>query len=374
MRLFRLLSLVLALGLAPASVGASNAAVALLPFESLSSNAAAAADLAPLVASGLRSRGWTVVEGAVVEAALDAAQVRYLDSIASDVRAKVAATAGAQVLALGAVYAYDAGADPRVALAMRLVSADGTVLFSDLVALRAEDREGLFTFGETVTREDLAQEAVRRLCRRLPSPGASPAAIRKRTRPFHVAPVQTYRSAALATRTRHRIAVLPFANAGPHEAALIVAEIFARRLPGSTLFDLVEPADFRNAFVAEKIRDMSDPAELRRLGQRLGTTLFLTGTIYEFTEPVQAGSDTPRLEMEATLTDVATGEIVWTSYASRRGTDYRGLLELGAITSIVGLADQSAAEMIHAVEKTAPATGPRPGREAHSRAQTKESR
>jgi len=189
---------------------------------------------------------------------------------------------------------------------------------------------------------------------------------------LHVAPVRTYRSAGLAAGKRYRIAVLPFANAGPHDAARIVAELFARRLAGSTLFEPVDPADLRAAVVSEKIRDLSDPAELARLGRRLGTALFLKGTIYAFVEPAQASSESPRLEMETTLDDVAGGEVAWTSYASRRGTDYRGLLELGAITNVVGLADQAVAEMIHAAEKTAPAAGDRPVREPSSRAARKE--
>ena len=91
-----------------------------------------------------------------------------------------------------------------------------------------------------------------------------------------------------------------------------------------------------------------------RLGKRLGTTLYLAGTIYEFREAVQAASDTPHLEMEVRLTDAATGEILWTSYASRLGTQYRGLLQLGEIHGIVRLADQSVSEMIHAAEKARP--------------------
>ena len=144
--------------------------------------------------------------------------------------------------------------------------------------------------------------------------------------------------------------VLPFANAGPHEAARIVAELFARRLAASALFDVVSPADLRAVFVAEKIHDLSDPSE-RSAGKRLGTTLFLTGSIYEFREAYTAASGTPHLEMEATLTDCATGEILWTSYASRLGTAYRGLLQLREIHGIVGLADQSVAEMIRAAER-----------------------
>jgi len=362
-----------------AVLGSSGAAapaptVALLPFENLSASSGAPAELSPLVAAGLRAKGWTVVEGPAIESALDAARVRYVDSLGPAARTQIAATAAASALALGAVYAFDEGADPRVSVALRLVSADGRVLFSDLVALRGADGRGLFESDRVVTRGELSREAARRLCRRLPSPGAPAVSPGNRARPLHAARVRTFRAAALDRGSRHRVAILPFANAGPHEAARIVAEILARRLASSALFDPVEPADFRAAIIEEKIRDLSDPAALSRLGARLGTPLFLTGTIYEFAEPAQALSGTPRLEMEATLTDVSTGRVVWTSYASRRGTDYRGLLELGAITSVIGLADQSAAEMVRAAEKAAPTNEPPAPRTASSGAKRKDSR
>jgi hypothetical protein len=53
---------------------------------------------------------------------------------------------------------------------------------------------------------------------------------------------------------------------------------------------------------------------------------------------------------------------VWTSYAQRQGTDYRGLLQLGAITNIAGLVDQVSYEMVHAAEKARPTRDPVPKR------------
>jgi hypothetical protein len=289
-----------------------------------------------------------------VDEALDAARVRYLDSLESAVRPKLAEALGAPTLVLGSVLAWDAGADPRVAFAVTILRSDGAVLFSDLVSMRGEDAEGLFESGRPFTLDEVAEEAIRRAAKRLPRPDASPERPAARGLPMHLASPRTFRSSSLADGLRHRVIVLPFANAGPHEAARIVAELFARRLAASALFDAVSPADLRAAFVAEKIHDLSDPSERIRLGKRLGTTLFLTGTIYEFREAYTAASGAPRLEMESTLTDCATGEILWTSYASRLGSAYRGLLQLGEIHGIVGLADESVAEMIRAAEKARP--------------------
>lgn len=354
MRRFLLLALLTLPFARIARASASPGSVALLPFENLTVSPEAPSRVSRGIAEALTKRGWKVVAGAPVEEGLDAARVRYLDAIDSETRSKLATTLGTPAFVLGSVYAWEAGADPRVAFAVMFLGSDGTVLFSDLVSLRGEDAEGLFESGRPFTLDEVAAEAIRRLAKRLPRPGASPETLPSGALPVHLAAPRTFRAASLASGSRHRVIVLPFANAGPHEAARIVAELFARRLAASTLFDVVPPADLRVAFVAEKIHDLSDPAERIRLGKRLGTTLFLTGTIYEFGEAYNAASGTPHLEMEATLTDAATGEVVWTSYSSRLGTQYRGLLQLGEIHGIVGLADQSIAEMIRAAEKAHP--------------------
>lgn len=355
-----------ALLLGGAARSSASPAVAVLPFENLTIDAGAPAKVAQGVAAALAKKGWKVVVGAPVEQALDAERVRYLDSIDSSVRPKLAEALGVSTLALGSVYAWEAGGDPRVGFAVTLVGSDGSVIFSDLVSMRGEDAEALFQSGRPFTLEEVAAEAIERIAKRLPRPGAGPERPAMRSLPLHLSPPRTFRSSSLGDGARHRVVVLPFANAGPHEAARIVAELFARRLAASRLFDVVPPADLRAAFIAEKIHDLADPAERVRLGKRLGTTLYLTGTIYEFREARQASADTPRLEMEASLTDAGTGETLWTSYASRLGTAYRGLLQLGEIHAIVGLADQSVSEMIRAAEKARPvavaakASAPRP--------------
>jgi TolB-like protein len=333
---------------------AADRGIALLPFENLTNATEAPARVAHGVAEALGKKGWRIVEGPAVEAALEAARVRYVDSLDSAVLPTLAEKLGTTVFVLGSIYAWEEGADPRAAFTVSLVGADGAALFSDLVSMRGEDAEKLFDAGRTFTLNEVAAAAIRRIAKSLPGPRT--VAVRPATRslPLHLSVPRTYRSWSLADGARHRVAVLPFANAGPHEAARIVAEMFARRLAASTLFAVVSPADLRTAFVAEKIHDLTDPAERLRLGKRLGTTLFLTGTIYEFREAYQAASSTPHMEMEAALTDAASGEILWTSYASRLGTDYRGLLQLGEIHGIVGLADQAVSEMIRSAEKARP--------------------
>ena len=359
MRRFLLYSAVLPflLGGVPGA-SADSPSVALLPFENMTIAPEAPARVSQGVAAALAKKGWKVVSGTPVEEALDAAHVRYLDSVDSSVRPKLAEALGVSAFVLGSIYAWDAGADPRVAFAVTLVGSGGNVLFSELDSMRGEDAEDLFQSGRPFTLDEVGADAIGRMANRLPRPGAAPERPATRSLPVHLSSPRTFRSSSLAGDNRHRVVVLPFANAGPHEAARIVAELFARRLEASKLFDVVSPADLRAAFVAEKIHDLTDPAERLRLGKRLGTTLFLTGTIYEFREAYQAASDTPHLEMEATLTDAASGEILWTSYASRIGTQYRGLLQLGEIHGIVGLADQSIAEMIRAAEKASPVPVP----------------
>jgi hypothetical protein len=153
-------------GIARAS--ANPGSVALLPFENLTVAPEAPSRVSRGIAEALAKNGWKVLEGAPVDEALDAARVRYLDSLESAVRPMLAEALGAPTFVLGSVLAWDAGADPRVAFAVTLLRSDGATLFSDLISMRGEDAEGLFESGRPFTLDEVAAEAIRRAAKRLP--------------------------------------------------------------------------------------------------------------------------------------------------------------------------------------------------------------
>jgi hypothetical protein len=344
------------LGAAP-----SGETLVLVPFANLAGAERAPDVIEAAISARLSTRGYRLVRGDEVRAFLDSERVRYVDSLSGPVREKLLAAFRADGVILGAICAFVEGENPVVGISLRLLDAQGRTAWSSAVGLTGDDTEGALALKRVASVDLLAEKAVRRVLRNFPSPGGAGRISGARGKPLGESAPRTYRSAALASGRQYRIYLLPLENRTRERvASRLVGELLARRLAASDLFDVIEPSDFRSAMVAAKLTGLKggDPEELKKLGSALGTTLVLTGTIYQYRDASSRGGEiTPELELQLTLTDVATGEIVWTSSVARKGADYSGLLQLGAISNMTSLADQVAAEMVHAAEK---AHGKRP--------------
>jgi len=173
----------------------------------------------------------------------------------------------------------------------------------------------------------------------------------------------TYRSRELGSE-RRRVALLPLANlTRASDAARGAGAAVARRVAASAWLELVEPADLRAAMVDARIPSIRhlDPDRLRALGERLGTSCFLRGTIWRWREGVPGALTGPEVELELELVDVAAGRVLWATHGARSGNDYTGLFLRGAIGSGVALTDRLVAEMLEALAETEP-TDPRAAR------------
>ena len=333
----------------------SGETVVLLPFANLAGAARASAVVETSIAARLSEKGYRVVRGTDVLAFLDSERVRYLDSLAGPVREKLIAQFGARGVVLGAIDAFEEGQNPIAGISLRLLDAQGRTAWSNAVGLTGDDTEGALALKRIASVDLLAEKAISKLLRGFPSPGGAAHVSGARGKPLGEPGPRTYRSAALAPSRQYRVCLLPLENRTRERvASRLVGELLARRVAASDLFDVVEPSDFRSAMVAAKLRGLKsgDPEELRRLGSALGTSLVLTGTIYQYRDTSSRnGAITPVLELQLTLTDVVAGEIVWTSSLARKGADYSGLLQLGAISNMTSLADQVSAEMVRAAEK-----------------------
>ncbi len=336
-----------------------------MPFENLSGVPGAPAAVAAAFARRIEPLDYRLVQGEPVETYLAGERVRYLDSLSASARAKLLEHFEAGGVVLGTIYSFAEGDNPIVGISARMLRADGSAAWCGVAAMSAEDTPGIFGLGRVATLRPLAEKVVSVLLSRFPAPGASAKMAGAQARPLGAARPRTYRSAALPPGTPSLVCVLPLENRSASRVATrVVGELLSQRLAASENFRVVEAADFRQAIVAAGIRWLhgGDPGELRKLTSALGTSLFLQGTIYAYRDASpRSAASTPELDLQLTLTDAATGRVVWTSSLARKGTDYRGLLELGAISNVVTLSDQVCAEMIAAAEKTKPASPPRPG-------------
>ena len=352
----------LLLALLPGPLPAADpATVLLLPFANSAGGIQAPEIVEAALVARLEAKGYRVVRGEDVRNFLASERLRYIDSFSAAEREKLLRRFDAGFILLGTIHSFLEGPNPVVGVSARMLDPAGKVLWSAASGLTGADTEGALALHRIDAAEPLARIVVSRLTADLPSPGKS-AGTSGRAHRLGLKNPRTFRSAGLPGGTRHRVCLLPLRNISSDRAASrLVGELLSRRLNESPLFEVVEPADFRAAMVKAKLAGLKsgDPAELKKLGAALGTTLFLTGTINRYRDVSANTSLPPEIELDLTLTDVAGGQILWTSSCSRKGTNYASLFSLGEITNMVALADQAAAEMIHAVETARP-KGPAP--------------
>jgi hypothetical protein len=349
-----------AIGLAvllASSARAEKRRLVLLPLGNLSGVEGAPAAVAPALAQKLASKGWDVVRGEVVEEFLGKEKVRYVDSLAAEARSRLLSTFSAEGVVTGAVYAFAEGDNSVCALSARMVRADGAVAFSSVTGLTSDETEGLLGLGRAGTLQALSDRTLNSLLRNFPAPGAR-AKSEPRATPLLKAAPATYKAVALSGKAVRRVCLLPFENfTQTREAPRVLADVLQHELVASGRFEVVEASELRAALVAEKVRGLGglEPAHLAALGKRLGTTLFLRGSVYRYTDPgPRNASSTPELDVEMALVDAGTGRIVWTGGNARRGRDYKGLFQLGALRSVVALSDQIFGEIVSAEGKATP--------------------
>lgn len=354
--------LALAAPVADRALASAGARVLLLPAESASADIDAPSALEASLAEALSRRGWEVVRGEPLERELRRARIRRTDSLSAERQKELLTTLDAKAVLFSAVASWRTVPEPLVALSARLVSAEGALLWSELAGSTASASEGALGLRRPDSIEELAQRVAERLVVDLPGPGGAVRAPERPSRPMRLARPPTYRSRQLGTATR-RVALLPLANLtrasdAPRAAGVAVA----RRVAASEQFELVEPAELRAALLAERIPSIRhfDPKRLRALGERLGTSCFLRGTVWRWREGVPGAIAGPEVELQLELVDVAAGEVLFATHGARSGADYAGLFLRGAIGSGVALADRLVGEMLEALAEAEPAGPARP--------------
>ena len=335
--------------------------VVMVPFQNLSGAGRAPEAVSAALARRMESRGYRVIRGEAVGDFLAAEKIRYLDSLSAASREKLLRRFDASAAVLGTIFDFAESSNPVVALSARLVAADGKVAWSAVAGLCADDTRKVFGLGRLSSLDALAPKAVEVLSRDLPDPGSASRLASARSRPLDLSSPRTFRSAALEGGG-NLVCLLPLENrSSARVAPRVVGELLAQRLAASKGLRVVEAADFRDAMLTTGVYGVrtGDPEELKKLGARVGTTLFLKGTIYAYKDVLPgSGAQTPEMELQLALVDVASGKVLWTSSLARKGTDYSGLLQLGAISNAVTLSDQVVAEMIRAGEAARPLRGP----------------
>jgi hypothetical protein len=196
----------------------------------------------------------------------------------------------------------------------------------------------------------VARGAVGALLRSFPAATAEGTPARGARKPLLARGPVVFRSAELDPSKPHRICILPFENSsGEPDAARVVADVLAMRLAAANGFEVVEPAVLREAALKIGIASFRwvETETLQKLAPAVGTPLFLRGSIGNYRDPSSNRAVVvPEIDLELTLVDVQNGHVLWSAQHERKGTDYAGLLMLGAVSNSVALADRVVTEMV----------------------------
>jgi len=341
-------ALLLALAVAPPAGAPGERLLAVVPFENVSRRAAAREVVMAAVEGELVGKGYDLVPDAAVEDFLRSRRIRFLDSLAATSVRELASLHLADAVVTGSILAWEPRApDPAATVAVRLVSAEGEILWSRMVSLSASASGGAFDRGRLRTVEEVARRAVAQALAPMPAPGPL-SAVRRPPETFASAP-QVFHTRALMGQ-HLRICVLPLQNlTQSRDAPRVLDAVVQQRLSERPDVTAVQPGDLRAALVKGKLRAPSvlSVEQLGQLSRAVGARFFLRGAILAYGGPDQSGAAAP-VELYLSLVDARSGRILWSGLHRRSGADYEGLLRFGAIRDDATLASRVVAELLDA--------------------------
>jgi hypothetical protein len=146
------------------------------------------------------------------------------------------------------------------------------------------------------------------------------------------------------------MAVLPFANDSSYLMAdAIVSKVFAARLQDAGNYLLAQDGDVQRAYRQLGIMPGTSPNldQLQIIGGRLHTRLLITGSVLEMREDRgDHGSVNPFVVFAIAIRDGSSGEVLWTTFHRRQGSEYKKTMHFGSIHTVTGLSRQMADEII----------------------------
>jgi polysaccharide biosynthesis protein PelC len=146
-----------------------------------------------------------------------------------------------------------------------------------------------------------------------------------------------------------KIAVLPFLNNIPYpQGGPIVNKIFLSELVATDRFQVFLEGDIDSIYQQLLIYPLQQPTreQLEIIGGRLNPDLFIGGTILKMHERKQGDYVNTEMTIILHLYDGQSGQLLWSTYHHRLGSEYQQIMHLGRINSISGLARRMFQEII----------------------------
>lgn len=148
-----------------------------------------------------------------------------------------------------------------------------------------------------------------------------------------------------------RIAVLPFLNDSEFpQGGTLVQKVYAAQLLASGNYGLIPEGDIVKVYQQLHLLPGDSPTleQFRIIADRINASLLLTGIVFEMREGRgEHNTVNPQLTMEIELRNPTNGEILWTTFHQREGTDYKKTMHFGTLHTVTGLCRQMTEEIIN---------------------------
>ena len=148
-----------------------------------------------------------------------------------------------------------------------------------------------------------------------------------------------------------RVAVLPFINDSDYPFGdTIINKVFATQFHEAGNYLVIQEGDILKVYQQLHILPGMEPSleQFQIIADRVNVQLLITGIIMEMREDRgEHGANIPLIILEMQIRDGTNGEVLWTTYHRRQGTDYKKTMHFGTIQTVTGLSRQMAEEIIN---------------------------
>lgn len=145
------------------------------------------------------------------------------------------------------------------------------------------------------------------------------------------------------------VAVLPIVNQSDYDqGGTILHRLLLSALLNERPWRLALEGDVRRIYRELHLRPWQQPTpdQIRVLGSRLEVDLLIGAKIITMEEQIKGGKLNPRLKIELQVYDGAEGTLLWSTYHSRKGTDYRKLMHFGLSNTVSELGKKMLKEIL----------------------------
>jgi TolB-like protein len=305
--------------------------IALFPFENLTDDRTALAEIMPVIRDRLEKKGIAILDEKNLENFLLKERVRSTGYISKDLAQKMGKELNVRAVLTGSVTSFYLLNNPQVGLLARLVdSSNGEILWANQASATGEDFTKMLGLGTIRSMDELIPIVVDRLLTSF-----------------------SITSKNKDKEQTHRIAVMLFQNKSKHKnAGVIVTYMFLDDLHKRNEFEPLEYGEIREFVVDLRVRYRGelDYKGSELLAETLEADGVLVGTVEVYSDGVDTSSP-PEVAISARLINVRKNRILWSDSIQLNGDEDIIVFDWGRIRAVDSVAYKAVKTLMQKMER-----------------------